>query len=71
VRYFGQTPDYWLDTCTLDEWTRIWSRELTESPPVDDWAAAYFKHKPDHPATAADDVDDAGEWVSELPDETE
>lgn len=46
VRYFGQSPDYWLDTCTLRDWTDIWSRELVEAPPVDDLAAWYLKYEP-------------------------
>lgn len=70
MRYFGQSPDYWLDTCTLRDWTDIWSRELLESPPVDDFAASYFKHKPE---TVGPDQpeEDAGEWDSGLPDQTE
>lgn len=71
MRYFGQSPDYWLDTCTLRDWTDIWARELEEAPPVDDWAASYFKHKPETTSPAADEPEEEGEWDSGLPDETE
>ncbi len=73
MRYFGQTPDYWLDTCTLHDWLTVWGRNLANTPPADEWAAAYFKHEPPSPSPAAgdDDPDDAGEWDSGLPEETE
>jgi len=71
VRYFGQNPDYWLDTCTLDDWTRIWSRELRETPPADVWAGLYFNYQPPEAALPGDNTTDVGEWDSGLPDETE
>ena len=71
MRYFGQSPDYWLDTCTLRDWDTIWGRELEVTPPVDVWAGAYFKHQPPDHAAAEDDPEDVGEWDSGLPDQTE
>lgn len=71
MRYFGQTPDYWLDTGTFPDWDRIWGRELLETPPTDVWAGAYFKHQPPASSAPDDDPADEGEWDSGLPDETE
>lgn len=71
MRYFGQTPDYWLDTCTFSDWDQIWGRELLETPPTDVWAGAYFKHQPPASSAPDDDPADEGEWDSGLPDETE
>lgn len=72
MRYFGQTPDYWLDNCTFPDWLEIWGRNLANRPPVDDWAAAYFRHEPPSPSPVADDDPaDEGEWESGLPEQTE
>lgn len=71
-RYFGATPDYWLDNCTLREWTDVWSRELTETPPVDDFAVMYFKYEPPAELTGSSDVGEAEveEWQCPYPDVT-
>lgn len=73
MRYFHQSPDYWLDHCTVQDWVNIWSRELIESPPVDDWAAVYFKHEPPHAAPDLESADPAESeiWECPLPDVTE
>ena len=72
MRYFGQSPDYWLDSCTLADWTRIYSRELHECPPPETFLAAYFEYDP--PARTGDDDAAAREpeiWECELPEMTE
>jgi hypothetical protein len=45
---FRAEPDYWLDTCTLHDWNTIWCRELINTPPVDQIAAAYVGYKAPH-----------------------
>lgn len=70
MRYFHQPPDYWLDHCTLGDWTRIYARELRESPPVDDWAAVYFKYDP-APERADAKTEEPEIWENPFPDVTE
>lgn len=69
VRYFGQSPDYWLDTCTLHDWRTIWNRELVDAPPVDEFVRAYFKYEP--PADLSPATSEAEEWICPLPEMTE
>lgn len=73
VRYFGQSPDYWLDTCTLQAWNSIWSRELIETPPAEFFLSAYFKYQP--PGTTGTDPGDGDDepeaWDCPYPDMTE
>ena len=55
MRYFHQTPDYWLDHSTLQDWDQIWSRELVNQPPAESFLAAYFEYEaPDQ--VAGEDV---------------
>ncbi len=70
TRHFRPDPEYWLDTCTLRDWSRIWSRELIEAPPLEVWAAIDHQYKAPGDYTAQAD-DEAGEWESGLPDMTE
>jgi len=71
VRYFHQSPDYWLDHCTLHDWQTIWCPNLIKTPPIDYWGAVYFKYEPPADATTAPEPDDEGEWESPFPDVTE
>ena len=71
MRYFHQPEEYWLERCTYQKWAKIYRRNLIRTPPVDYWAAIYFKYEPPGEETAPDQADDAGEWDSGLPDETE
>lgn len=70
TRHFKSDPEYWLDHCTLRDWTEIWARELIETPPLEVWAAIDHQYKPTAPAAAPAD-DESGEWTSGLPDVTE
>jgi hypothetical protein len=63
VRYFGQTPDYWLDTCTLPDWLGIWNRELIEQPPPESFLSDYFDYKPPTGAT-----EESEEYTHGLPE---
>jgi hypothetical protein len=72
VRYFGQSPDYWLDTCTLHDWNTIWCRELINTPPVDQIAAAYVGYKaPDLDDLVPGDDGNLEEWECPFPDVTD
>ena len=62
MRYFGQTPDYWLDTCTLPDWQKIWHRELIEQPPPEAFLSDYFDYKP------STGVEEAEEYSHGLPE---
>lgn len=54
----------------MRDWTDVWSRELIETPSVDDFAVMYFKYEP--PASpGASGKDDEGEWECPFPEETE
>lgn len=48
----------------MRDWTDIWSRELLESPPADDFLAGYFKYEP--PASTS--TFEAGEIDLGLPE---
>lgn len=73
MRFFGQSPDYWLDTCTLRDWTDIWSRELVEVPPVDDLVASYLEYEPpaDLGRTSGIGEAEVEEWECPFPDVTD
>lgn len=71
TRHFKPDPEYWLNTCTLRDWTEIWARELTETPPLEVWAAVDHQYNPPGSAPAAPADDESGEWTSGLPDVTE
>lgn len=63
MRYFGQTPDYWLDTCTLPDWRDVWHRELLEQPPAEAFLSDYFDYEP-----PAGGVKEAEEYSHGLPE---
>jgi hypothetical protein len=46
TRHFHQTPDYWWDNCTITDWIEIWQHELIQHPPVEVFAASYFRYDP-------------------------
>jgi len=69
LRYFGQTPDYWLDHGTLQDWRKKYGRELIETPPVYEMVAAYLGYK--GPGEARADVAEQGEWECPFPETTE
>lgn len=73
MRFFGQSPDYWLDTCTLRDWTDIWSRELVEVPPVDELVAGYLEYEPpaDLGRTSSIGEGEVEEWKCPFPDVTD
>lgn len=75
MRYFGQTPEYWENTCTLHAWNTIWCRELIETPPVDALVASYLGYKAPDSTDQADDAEtpaeDAGEWECPFPETTD
>ena len=72
VRYFRQSPDYWLDHATLQDWRDIYSRELMESPPLEELAAAYLGYKPPERASADAKTDEESDvWECPYPNETE
>lgn len=55
----------------MRDWTRIWSRELIETPSADDFAVMYFEYDP--PAQVGDDAasGEVEEWECPYPDVTE
>ena len=75
VRYFGQSPHYWLDHGTLQDWRNIYSRELIENPPTDYFIAGYFKYEApaDAGTSSASSTDDDDEelWECPFPEVTE
>lgn len=58
IRYFHQPKEYWLEKGTLQDWIAIYSRELVETPPIDDLVAAYLGYE--KPSTV--------EAVAEIPE---
>jgi hypothetical protein len=65
VRYFHQSPDYWLDHGTLQDWREIYHRELIEAPPAEALLADHFGYEGPGCVT---EPEDAGEVVSDLPE---
>jgi hypothetical protein len=50
----------------LQDWRAIWHRELIEAPPVEAFVAAYFDY--DAPVIGAEETEDDGELVIDLPE---
>ncbi|MGC1300933.1 MAG: hypothetical protein WA840_01040 [Caulobacteraceae bacterium] len=75
-RYFGHTREYWWSHLTWPLFVEM-SQQLAEEPPVDQFAALYFAGNkwwspPERTAFASGGPEeDAGVWVSPLPDVTE
>lgn len=66
MRYFHQSPDYWLDHCTLQDWRDIYQRELNEVPPAEAFLAAYFEYEA--PGSGRVSADEDGELIIDLPE---